>query len=111
MTFVRVLLDESSVSLEFQLPVNLSVFLCCLCASLYMYVCLNPCHYSSDWRVETLYCSARYRIHDNSSTDISSTTLRLQTFRLRTFRLLLYTRVQDSYTFNFCFRKSVISSI
>ena len=44
--------------------------------------------------------------HDNSSTDISSTTLGLQTFRL-----LLYTRVQDSYTSNFCFSKSLFSSI
>src|SRR6218665_3951923 len=42
--------------------------------------------------------------HDNSSTDISSTTLRLQTFRL-----LLYTSVQDSYTSNFCFKKSLFS--
>ena len=51
--------------------------------------------------------------HDNSSTDISSTTLRLQTFCLQTFRLLLYTRVQDSYsiTSNFCFSKSLFSSI
>src|SRR6218665_77204 len=46
------------------------------------------------------------RFHDNSSTDISSTTLRLQTFRL-----LLYTSVQDSYTCNFCFSKSLFSSI
>src|SRR6218665_3976974 len=46
------------------------------------------------------------RFHDNSSTDISSTTLRLQTFRL-----LLYTSVQDSYTSNFCFSKSLFSSI
>src|SRR6218665_3559464 len=46
------------------------------------------------------------RFHDNSSTDISSTTLRLQTFRL-----LLYTRAQDSYTSNFCFSKSLFSSI
>src|SRR6218665_1822375 len=44
--------------------------------------------------------------HDNSSTDISSTTLRLQTFRL-----LLYTSVQDCYTSNFCFSKSLFSSI
>src|SRR6218665_1661031 len=56
------------------------------------------------------------RFHDNSSTDISSTTLhlqtfRLQTFRLQTFRLLLYTSVQDSYTSNFCFSKSLFSSI
>src|SRR6218665_2716741 len=51
------------------------------------------------------------RFHDNSSTDISSTTFRLQTFRLQTFRLLLYTRLQDSYTSNFCFRKSLFSSI
>src|SRR6218665_2356232 len=49
--------------------------------------------------------------HDNSSTDISSTTHRLQTFRLQTFRLLLYTSVQDSYTSNFCFSKSLFSSI
>src|SRR6218665_2337168 len=33
------------------------------------------------------------------------------TFRLQTFRLLLYTRVQDSYTSNFCFSKSLFSSI
>src|SRR6218665_904565 len=46
------------------------------------------------------------RFHDNLSTDISSTTLRLQTFRL-----LLYTSVQDSYTSNFCFSKSLFSSI
>ena len=39
--------------------------------------------------------------HDNSST----------TLRLQTFRLLLYTSVQDSYTSNFCFRKSLFSSI
>ena len=51
------------------------------------------------------------RFHDNSSTDISSTTLRLQTFRLQTFRLLLYTRVKDSYASNFCFNKSLFSSI
>ena len=51
------------------------------------------------------------RFHDNSSTDISSTTLRLQTFRLQTLCLLLYTRVQDSYTSNFCFSKSLFSSI
>src|SRR6218665_3001415 len=51
------------------------------------------------------------RCHDNSSTDISSTTLRLQTFRLQTFRLLLYTSVQDNYTSNFCFSKSLFSSI
>src|SRR6218665_3002945 len=38
---------------------------------------------------------------DNSSTGISSTTL----------RLLLYTRVEDSYTSNFCFSKSLLSSI
>src|SRR6218665_2394428 len=38
--------------------------------------------------------------------DISSMTLRLQTFCL-----LLYTRVQDSYTSNFCFSKSLFSSI
>src|SRR6218665_197954 len=50
------------------------------------------------------------RFHDNSSTDISSTTLRLQTFRQQTFRLLLYTRLQDSYTSNFCFSKSLFSS-
>src|SRR6218665_746282 len=49
--------------------------------------------------------------HDNSSTDISSTTLRIQTFRLQTFRLLLYTSVQDSYTSNFGFSKSLFSSI
>src|SRR6218665_1506591 len=49
--------------------------------------------------------------HDNSSTDISSTTLRLQTFRLQTFRILLYTSVQDSYMSNFCFSKSLFSSI
>src|SRR6218665_4052515 len=49
--------------------------------------------------------------HDNSSKDISSTTLRLQTFRLQTFRLLLYTSAQDSYTSNFCFSKSLFSSI
>src|SRR6218665_116697 len=49
--------------------------------------------------------------HDNSSTDISSTTLRLQTFRLQTFRLPLYTSVQDIYTSNFCFSKSLFSSI
>src|SRR6218665_504136 len=53
--------------------------------------------------------SPKARFHDNSSTDISSTTLRLQTFRLQTFRLLLYTSVQDSYTSNFCFRKSLFS--
>src|SRR6218665_309043 len=54
-----------------------------------------------------------------------STTIRLRTFRLRhivydtsptthrlqTFCLLLYTRVQDSYTSNFCFSKSLFSSI
>ena len=57
------------------------------------------------------------RFQDNSSTDISSTTLRLQTFRLQTFRLLLmltlfsHTSVQDSYTSNFCFSKSLFSSI
>src|SRR6218665_3681812 len=51
------------------------------------------------------------RYHDNSSTDISSTTLRLQTFRLQTSRLLLYTSVQNSYTSNFCFSKSLFSSI
>ena len=39
-----------------------------------------------------------------------STTLRLQTFRLQTFRLLLYTRVQDSNTPNFCFSKSLFLS-
>src|SRR6218665_2456124 len=44
--------------------------------------------------------------HNNSSTDISSTTLRVQTFRL-----LLYTSVQDSYTSNLCFSKSLFSSI
>ena len=33
------------------------------------------------------------------------------TIRLRTFRLLLYTSVQDSYTSNFCFNKSLFSSI
>src|SRR6218665_2678585 len=49
--------------------------------------------------------------HDNSSTDIFSTTLRLQTFRLQTFRLLLYTSVPESYTSNFCFSKSLFSSI
>src|SRR6218665_939895 len=54
--------------------------------------------------------------HDNSSTDISSTTLRLQTirlqtFRLQTFRLLLYTSVPERYTSNFCFSKSLFSSI
>ena len=46
-----------------------------------------------------------------SSTGISSTTLRLQIFRPQTFRLLLYTSVQDSYTSNFCFSKSLFSSI
>src|SRR6218665_2693756 len=51
------------------------------------------------------------RFHDNSSADISSTTLRLQTFRRQTFRLLLYTSVEDSYTSNFCFSKSLFSSI
>src|SRR6218665_3440531 len=51
------------------------------------------------------------RYHDNSSADILSTTLSLQTFRLQIFRLLLYTRVQDSYTSNFCFSKSLFSSI
>src|SRR6218665_1186734 len=50
------------------------------------------------------------RFHDNSSTDISST-LCLQTFRLQIFRLLLYTSVQDSYTSNCCFSKSLFSSI
>src|SRR6218665_1742809 len=48
----------------------------------------------------------RGRFHDNSSTDISSTTVRLQTFRL-----LLHTSVQDSYTSNFCFNKSLFLSI
>src|SRR6218665_920165 len=38
-------------------------------------------------------------------------TLRLQTFRLQTFRLLLYTSLQDSYTSNFCFSKSLFSSV
>src|SRR6218665_659030 len=54
---------------------------------------------------------SRRRFHDNSSTDIWSMTLRLQTFRLQTFRLLLYTSVQDRYTSNFCFSKSLFSSI
>ena len=54
---------------------------------------------------------ASSRFHDSSSTDISSTTLRLQTFRLQTFRLQLYTRVQGSYKSNFCFSKSLFSSI
>src|SRR6218665_1117148 len=40
-----------------------------------------------------------------------STTIRLRTFRLQTFRLLLYTSVQESYTPNFCFSKSLFSSI
>src|SRR6218665_1460648 len=40
-------------------------------------------------------------VYDTSSTDIS----------LQTFRLLLYTRVQDSNTSNFCFSKSLFSSI
>src|SRR6218665_1506970 len=56
-------------------------------------------------------CVTVRRFHDNSSTDISSTTLRLQTFRLQTFRLLLYTSVHHSYTSNFCFSKSLFSSI
>src|SRR6218665_2615272 len=51
------------------------------------------------------------RFHDNSSTDISSTTLRLQTIRLQIFRLLPYTSIQDSYTSNFYFSKSLFSSI
>src|SRR6218665_2759009 len=63
----------------------------------------------------TIFSGCPRRFHDNSSTDISSTTLRLQTFRLQTFRLqtfrlLLYTSVQDSYTSNFCFGKSLFSS-
>src|SRR6218665_2402562 len=49
--------------------------------------------------------------HDNSSTYISPTTIRLQTFRPQTFCLLLYTKLQYSYTSNFCFRKSLFSSI
>src|SRR6218665_199842 len=40
-----------------------------------------------------------------------STTIRLRTFRLQTFRLLLYTSVQDCYTSNFCFSKSLFSLI
>src|SRR6218665_3160414 len=56
-------------------------------------------------------CVTVRRFHDNSSTDISSTTLRLQTFRLQTFRLILYTSVHHSYTSNFCFSKSLFSSI
>src|SRR6218665_2603507 len=63
---------------------------------------------SKTWLLLTLHI---WLFHDNLSTDISSTTLRLQTFRLQTFRLLLYTRVQDSYTSNFCFSKSLFSSI
>src|SRR6218665_2077119 len=40
-----------------------------------------------------------------------STTIRLRTFLLQTFRLLLYSSIQDSYTSNFCFSKSLFSSI
>src|SRR6218665_429172 len=51
--------------------------------------------------------SKHFQLKNGSmSTDISSTTLRLQTFRL-----LLYTRIQDSYTSNFCFSKSLFTSI
>src|SRR6218665_36826 len=35
----------------------------------------------------------------------------VSTLRLQTFRLLLHTSVQDSYTSNFCLRKSLLSSI
>src|SRR6218665_3817696 len=51
------------------------------------------------------------RLGEKARQGISSTTLRLQTFRLQTFRLLLYSRVKDSYTSNFCFGKSLFSSI
>src|SRR6218665_789052 len=76
------------------------------------------CSQSHSGEKSDIGSSARniYWFHDNSSTDISSTTLRLQTFRLQTFRLqtfrlLLYTSVQDSYTSNFRFSKSLFSSI
>src|SRR6218665_86341 len=64
---------------------------------------------STTFRLQTF--RLRHFVYDISSTDISSTTFRLQTFRLQTFRLLLYTSVHDSYTSNFCFSKSLISSI
>src|SRR6218665_1160563 len=75
------------------------------------------CSYLSDMiclyltRTCTCTCMWQNRFHDNSSTDISSMTLRLQTFHLQTFRLLLYTSDKHSYTSNFCFRKSLFSSI
>src|SRR6218665_1316386 len=73
----------------------------------------NKTHLAISTALSALTPAARSftRFHDNSSTDISSTTLRLQTFRLQTFRLLLYTSIQDSYTSNFCFSKSLFSSI
>src|SRR6218665_1478305 len=72
-----------------------------------LYWC-TTCHGPLLWNSQS---SSMKGFHDNSSTDIWSTTLRLQTFRLQTFRLLLYTRVQDSSTPNFCFRKPLFSSI
>src|SRR6218665_388258 len=78
---------------------------------------LEPMGHPSSWSVSYLMDGPKKVainvswFHDNSSTDISSTTLRLQTFRLQTFRLLLCTSVQDSYTSNFCFSKSLFSSI
>src|SRR6218665_2607016 len=58
------------------------------------------------------------RFHDNSSKDISSTILRLYTDISSTdisstdiSSILLYTRVQDSYTSNFCLSKSLFPSI
>src|SRR6218665_682251 len=64
----------------------------------------KPSFHSQSKIIITL--SPGHRFHDNSSADISSTTLHLQTFRP-----ILYTRVQDSYTSNFCFSKSLFSSI
>ena len=51
------------------------------------------------------YFSFKNNIDDDDNLDGSTT------IRVHTFRLLLYTSAQDSYTSNFCFSKSLSSSI
>jgi len=66
------------------------------------------------------YCIVNVRLFDDKTKVIywltdwlieGSTTILLRTFRIQTFRLLLFTSVYDSYTSNFCFCKSLFSSI
>src|SRR6218665_567026 len=79
----------------------------------------SPIHPPAHLSVSELPCQTRVMIwfHDNSSTDISSTTLRLHSTDISSTDISSttvyqdFTSVQDSNTSNFCFSKSLFSSI